>query len=65
MTLQKFLGLVVLAEITLMLSRFITGEPLAIKLSDAPTLMAVMFGVSPYGRYCYDWVKEKIKLPIK
>jgi hypothetical protein len=61
MKIYEFIGLAILAEITLVLSRFVTGETLAMQMSDIPTLVAVLFGASPYGRMCYDWTRERVR----
>jgi hypothetical protein len=65
MKLNEFFGITILAEITLVLSRFVTGEPIAMRFSDVTTLLAVMFGVSPYGRLCFLWIYEKIEQVVK
>jgi hypothetical protein len=65
MKLHEFIGITILAEITLVLSRFVTGEPIAMRFSDVTTLLAVMFGVSPYGRLCFLWIREKIERGLK
>ncbi len=60
MKINTFIGLAIIGEVTLMLCRFLIGYGFAPRWDDIPSLAAILFGISPYGRACYEWVKQKI-----
>lgn len=61
MTLYKFLGLTLVAGTTLVLTRLLIDDKLEVRWSDIPIVIAIMFGVSPYGQICYRWIRNKFK----
>jgi hypothetical protein len=60
MSLLKFIGILVIGEITQMCLHLFHDGQLTPRWSDIPSLAAIMFGVSPYGQACYSWVKAKL-----
>ncbi len=60
MKINIFIGLAIIGEVTLLLCRFLLGGQFAPRWNDIPSLATILFGVSPYGQACYQWVKQKL-----
>ncbi|MDP3651213.1 MAG: hypothetical protein Q8R67_05955 [Rhodoferax sp.] len=65
MNTYTFIGLAVIGEITLMMCHFVIDGQFAARWNDIPSLAAILFGVSPYGRACYQWFKQKLVYYLK
>lgn len=60
MSVKNFVGLAIIGELTLLLARFLNNGKFEPLWSDIPSLMVILFAVSPFGRLCYQWYKDGV-----
>jgi len=60
MIVLNFFGFTLICEVALISVHFFFNGHLAPRWTDIPSLVAIMFGVSPYGQACYGWIKDKL-----
>ncbi len=60
MSTAKFFGYVVWTQLAVMAFRLMMDGEVAAKWADIPSVSAVVFGISPHGQACYQWVRDKL-----